>query len=752
VFSTELSYALEAAYREATQRKHSYFCLEHVLFALLFDETIVKILSACGGDVAELKRSLERYFDEELEIHDAESDDSSGGPTQTEAVQRILYRAIAHSQSAQKKVIAAQDVLVALYSEGDSHAVYYLLEQGVSKLDILEYVSHGARRSEVASEEIEPVEREDESDEPSMDQRGSKLLKRLTEDLTEKARNGLLDPVVGRDGEIERTIKILSRRLKNNPLFIGDPGVGKSALVHGVAARIVAGSVPESLHGARIFSLQMGSLVAGTKFRGEFEDRLKGVLDELRAIPNAIVFIDEIHTMVGAGATGSGSLDAANLLKPMLADGTLRCMGATTYEDYKKSIEKDRALSRRFSIVEVNEPSIDETIEILRGLQERFESHHHVKYSSSAVKAAVELSAKFITDRQLPDKAIDVIDEAGAENRSLPEKRRKRTLGEREIERVVAAIARVPVKSLSSDDREVLRDLLANMKRKVFGQDKAVEAIVRAIKRGRASLKRANRPVGCFLFAGPTGVGKTELAKVLASELGIHFHRFDMSEYMEKHAVSRLIGAPPGYVGYEEGGQLTDLVRKHPHAVLLFDEIEKAHHDIYNILLQVMDDGRLTDSQGKVADFRHVVLILTSNAGSEKSAAIGFGESRVSAHRVEAIKDQFKPEFRNRLDEVVYFESLPSEVIERIVDKFISELEEQLSERKVTFKISPEARAWLAVKGFDPVLGARPMARLIEREVKDRLADEILFGRLEKGGVVTIALSEGALMFEFGPR
>ncbi len=752
MFSTELSYALEAAYREATQRKHSYFCLEHVLFALLFDETIVKILSACGGDVAELKRSLERYFDEELEIHDAESDDSSGGPTQTEAVQRILYRAIAHSQSAQKKVIAAQDVLVALYSEGDSHAVYYLLEQGVSKLDILEYVSHGARRSEVASEEIEPVEREDESDEPSMDQRGSKLLKRLTEDLTEKARNGLLDPVVGRDGEIERTIKILSRRLKNNPLFIGDPGVGKSALVHGVAARIVAGSVPESLHGARIFSLQMGSLVAGTKFRGEFEDRLKGVLDELRAIPNAIVFIDEIHTMVGAGATGSGSLDAANLLKPMLADGTLRCMGATTYEDYKKSIEKDRALSRRFSIVEVNEPSIDETIEILRGLQERFESHHHVKYSSSAVKAAVELSAKFITDRQLPDKAIDVIDEAGAENRSLPEKRRKRTLGEREIERVVAAIARVPVKSLSSDDREVLRDLLANMKRKVFGQDKAVEAIVRAIKRGRASLKRANRPVGCFLFAGPTGVGKTELAKVLASELGIHFHRFDMSEYMEKHAVSRLIGAPPGYVGYEEGGQLTDLVRKHPHAVLLFDEIEKAHHDIYNILLQVMDDGRLTDSQGKVADFRHVVLILTSNAGSEKSAAIGFGESRVSAHRVEAIKDQFKPEFRNRLDEVVYFESLPSEVIERIVDKFISELEEQLSERKVTFKISPEARAWLAVKGFDPVLGARPMARLIEREVKDRLADEILFGRLEKGGVVTIALSEGALMFEFGPR
>jgi ATP-dependent Clp protease ATP-binding subunit ClpA len=753
MFSTELSYALEAAYREAANRKHNFFCIEHILFALLFDAHVMTILQACGVDIDKLKAALEEFFDNELEQVDPQVlGRDSGGPIQTDAVQRILQKAILHSQSTNKNIITAQEVLIALYSEPDSHAVYFLLEQGVSRLDILNYVSHGMTKEGAADSDgsfiREPGMAGADGEEERHKGPPASLLKKLTEDLTEKARLGLLDPVIGREEEISRTLKILSRRLKNNPLFLGDPGVGKSALVHGLAQRIADGDVPDVLQDAQLFALHIGTLVAGTKFRGEFEDRLKGILDQLQKLPKAILFIDEMHTMVGAGATGSGSLDAANLLKPILASGKIRCIGATTYDDYKKSIEKDRALSRRFSVVEISEPSIDDTIEILKGLQDKFEKHHQVKYSAAALKAAAHLSAKFITDKLLPDKAIDVIDEAGAENRNLPAAKRKKSLTEKEIERVVSAMARVPVKSISNSDRDLLQSLLSNLQGKVFGQDQAVESIVRAIKRGRASLKRSTRPVGCFLFAGPTGVGKTELAKVLADELGVRFHRFDMSEFMEKHAVSRLIGAPPGYVGYEEGGQLTDLVRKHPYAVLLFDEIEKAHHDIYNILLQVMDDARLTDAQGRVTDFRNVILIMTSNAGSEKSASIGFGDSRGEAHRDQAIKSAFKPEFRNRLDEVIYFSALAPEVVEKIVDKFVLELEDQLSERKVTFEISPEARSWLAKKGFDPVLGARPMSRLIEREIKDPLADEILFGKLEKGGKVAIVLEKDKLTFK----
>lgn len=745
MFSIELSHTLEAAFREASTRKHAFFCVEHLLYAMLHDEGIAHVIRRCGGSPKEILKDLNEFFEKEVEpLPNGEVE-----PAQTPAVQRVLQRAVWHVHSSGKKEITPRDVLVALLSEEDSHAVSYLENQNITRLNVLQFISHGFT-SDGEGERIERVEQllddDDEADE--FEDRGS-ALGNYTENLTEQAQDGLLDPVIGRGEEIERTIRILCRRQKNNPLFLGDPGVGKTALANALALRIVEGEVPEPLHNASLFSLNMGSLIAGTKFRGEFEDRLKRVVKELSQIENAILFIDEIHTIVGAGATGSGTIDAANLLKPALANGRLKCIGSTTHEEFKKTIEKDRALSRRFSPVEISEPSIKDTVEILKGLKQRFEEHHEVSYTVGSLNAAAELSSKYIKERFLPDKAIDVIDEAGAANRILSKGKRRKVITEREIEKVVSLIARVPVRHVSNTDEELLRTLQENLSKQVFGQDAAVVAVTRAIKRSRASLKADNKPVGSFLFAGPTGVGKTELAKALSKELGVHFHRFDMSEYMEKHTVARLIGAPPGYVGYEEGGLLTDLVRRHPHAVLLLDEIEKAHPDIFNILLQVMDDAVLTDAQGRKADFRNVVLIMTTNAGSEKASSLGFGSSTSSTNRDGAIKQLFRPEFRNRLDEVVHFNPLPADTISHIVRKFVRQLEEQLQERKVTFSLSDKAIGWLAHRGFDPLLGARPMNRLIQREIKDALADEILFGRLVKGGKVSIDVEGDKLAFSY---
>ncbi len=748
MFSTELGLTLEAAFREASSRRHAFFCLEHLLYALTFDEHISELLQHTGADITQLRKDLETFFDKHVEVVPVKGSKTiAAEPAQTPAVQRVLQRAIMHMRSAQKDVITPAEVLVALFSEEDSHAVYYLAKQGVTRLDVLNFLAHGISKLPGGDDELLPDSEEDGEEEITTERRGRSALEQFTENLTSAAKAGKLDPVIGREGELERTIKILCRRQKNNPLFLGEPGVGKTAMAHAVAAKIVSGEVPDHLKGAEVFLLNMGSLVAGTKFRGEFEDRVRRVLTELKHRPKAILFIDELHTIVGAGATGTGSLDAANLLKPALASGEIRCMGSTTHADFKKSIEKDRALSRRFSTVDLPEPTVDETVQILEGLKSRFEQFHKTTFSSKALRAAAELSAKHINERFLPDKAIDVIDEAGAANSLSPSGRRRKVIGEDQIEKVVSAIARVPVKSVSSSDEEVLRNLEANIKRRVFGQEKAVESIARAIKRSRASLQSEAKPIGSFLFAGPTGVGKTEVARVLAQELGVHFHRFDMSEYHDKHLVSRFTGAPPGYVGYEEGGLLVDLVRKNPYAVILFDEIEKAHPDVFNIFLQIMDDAAITDSQGRKADFRNVIVIFTTNAGSEKAGALGFGNAQPNNFRDTAIKTLFKPEFRNRLDETIFFNPLPMDVIVQIVGKFIRELEGQLAARKITFDVSREAQEWLAKKGFDAVYGARPMARLIQREIKDPLADEILFGALKQGGKVVIELKDDKLVF-----
>ncbi len=753
MFSNSLSYTLQAAVREASTREHQFLCVEHIFYALLHDQRIIEIIEACGGDVEELKHELLGYLERFME----KNAPLSNPPKQTPAVERVLQRAIVHMRSAGKDQILPEDVLVAIMAEDDTYASQLLADREITRFDVLNFISHGIRKDVEPDTVWRGIEREslfnsdEEETDPEQQQglgkvaapakKGEKkkaALSRFTEDLTKAAEEGKLDPVIGRDSQVERALKILCRRQKNNPLFLGDPGVGKTVLAHALAQVLVSEDAPEPLKEYRLYSLNMGALIAGTKFRGEFEERLRAIVQELEEVGKGILFIDEIHTIVGAGSTGSGTMDAANLLKPALSSGKMRCIGSTTHEDFKKSFEKDRALSRRFSPIDLEEPSIEQTIEILRGLKAKIEEHHQVTFSAGAIKAAAELSAKYINDRRLPDKAIDVLDEAGAANTLVVRKKRKKLIKEEEIEAVVAQIAKVPVKATTQSDEEQLKGLLGKLQARVFGQDDALSSVVKAIKRGRANLRSPNRPLGVFLFSGPTGVGKTETAKALSAELGIGFHRFDMSEYMEKHAVSRFIGAPPGYVGYEEGGGLVDAIRKQPYAVVLFDEIEKAHPDVFNVMLQIMDEAFVTDAQGRKADFRHTVIIFTTNAGSEASASIGFGQSLAAGSQGEALKRLFRPEFRNRLDEIIQYKPLESRFVGQVVDKFIREISQQLVDKNISLELSENARAWLAKRGYDPLFGARPIGRLLQTEIKDLLADEILFGKLKGGGKVLI--------------
>ena len=740
--SKELQQTLQAAVGDARGRRHEYVTLEHLLHALAKDKVAGEVLLACGADLALLSRELETYLTSTLEALEAEQD-----PEQTAAFQRVLQRAAWHVQGAGRTELNGGDVLVALTRERGSHAVYVLEKQGVRRIDILQFLSHGVTHEprEGAGKAL-PGQGEGEGEaEEDAPPASRDPLATYTVDLVARAAQGLIDPLIGRAAELERTIQVLCRRRKNNPIFVGDPGVGKTAIVEGLALRIHAGRVPSILEGATIHSLDMGALLAGTKFRGEFEQRLKGVIAAVRKRPRAILFIDEIHTIVGAGATSGSSLDASNLLKPGLASGELRCIGSTTHEDYKATFERDHALARRFQRIEVAEPSIEDTVRILKGLKRVYEDHHGVAYTARAVRAAAELSARLINDRRLPDKAIDVLDEAGARDRMRPEAERHHRITGRDVERVVARIAKIPERTVTADAREALRSLEPELKKVIFGQDPAIEAIAAAVKLGRSGLGSPEKPTGCFLFSGPTGVGKTELAKQLARILGVEFLRFDMTEYQEKHTVSRLIGAPPGYVGFDQGGLLTDAVRRTPHAVLLLDEIEKAHPDVYNLLLQVMDHAALTDNNGRKADFRHVVLVMTTNAGAQELSArrVGFGaEERGPGNARTAIERTFSPEFRNRLDAWVSFEALPADAVIRIVDKFVGELAGQLLEKKVTLELTPAGRSWLADHGFDPRMGARPMARLVQNELKKPLAEKILFGELQAGGAVRVEVDD----------
>jgi ATP-dependent Clp protease ATP-binding subunit ClpA len=746
----ELQMTLRAAVREAETRRHAYVTVEHLFFALLHDVRAVEVLRHCGADIEQLKQELQRFFREDLS---EESGVEEMEPRQTMAFVRVVHAAIAHVEAAEKELVDTADVLAAIFQEPDSYAVSLLRVQEVTRLDIVSYVSHGSSKlmgqepsREPVSGDAEGLGENPETEDP---------LVAFTTNLTEAAAEGRLDPLVGRGKEIERTIHILARRRKNNPIFIGDPGVGKTALAEGLALRIQAGMVPEVLADAQIYALDMGSLLAGTKYRGDFEARFKALIKALLKEENPILFIDEIHTILGAGAVQGGTMDASNLLKPLLASGELRCMGATTYSEFR-NFEKDRALARRFQRVEVHEPSIEETVRILKGLSARYEEHHGLRYTAAALKAAAELSERHIHDRFLPDKAIDVMDEAGAAVRLRPAKNKsaKRSrVGVRDVEAVIARIAKIPIERASTTERKSLESLGQDLKKVVFGQDEAVSTVERAVKRARAGLGGNERPMGCFLFTGPTGVGKTELARQLASCLGVGFLRFDMSEYMEKHAVARLIGAPPGYVGFDQGGLLVERVRENPYAILLLDEIEKAHPDVFNILLQVMDRATLTDHHGREANFSHITLIMTSNVGAREMTekAIGFGSGSRSDGSKE-VERLFSPEFRNRLDEVVSFGPLGTDVMERVVDKFILEVEKELKERDVRIQLSDAARQWLAVKGYDPDFGARPMARVIQSEINDALADELLFGKLVKGGSVEVDLAEDKLSFVFASK
>ncbi len=748
--SRELEVTISLAINEARRRRHEFLCLEHVLHALLFDETVAEIIRQCGGDVKELQADLEEFLKENLESMPEEAGEVD--PQQTLAFHRVLQRAAAHVQSANKEVIETRNFFVALFREDNSHAVYLLEKHGVTRLDVLNFISHGISKTP-SDEEAAPGSDPGSPDEDDEPRPAKDPLEAFTTNLVQKAKDGDIDPLIGRAVEIERTIHVLCRRRKNNPIYVGDSGVGKTAIADGLALKISQGDVPDVLKEAHIYSLDMGSVLAGTKFRGQFEERLKAVLKALDKQPGAILFIDEIHTIVGAGATSGGSMDASNILKPALASGKLRCIGATTYHEYRSYFERDRALARRFQKIEVHEPSIEDAVEILNGLKPYYEEHHGVEYTHEALKAAAELSAKYINDRFLPDKAIDVIDEVGAsfQIRPAPEEDGKKIINDTDVESIVAKIARIPPRSVSVSDKERLQSLDADLKGVVFGQDTAIETLARAIRLARAGLGQPEKPVGSFLFSGPTGVGKTEVAKQLAETLGLQFLRFDMSEYMEKHTVSRLIGAPPGYVGFDQGGLLTDAVTRNPHAVLLLDEIEKAHPDLFNILLQVMDHATLTDNNGKKADFRHVIIIMTSNAGAREMAAqaIGFGNISNESKDQQAIEKLFNPEFRNRLDATVHFRTLPMQAIERVVEKFVKELVEQLTERKVSITLTPAACRYLAEKGYDKTFGARPMARLIQTEVKQVLADEILFGQLQEGGSVEIDFDEEKLTFSY---
>ena len=734
MIAQELEVSLHMAFVEARQKRHEFITVEHLLLALLDNPVAAEVLRACAADIEALRRELSAFVDQ----HTPTVGGTAEIDTQpTLGFQRVIQRAILHVQSSGKKEVTGANVLVAMFGEKDSHAVFFLQKQNVSRLDVVNFISHGITKGlQPGSKGEEATEQEPES--PAQ----SGALESFAQNLNQSALVGKIDPLVGRERELERVIQTLCRRRKNNPLLVGEAGVGKTAIAEGLAQRIVEGRVPEILASATVYALDMGALLAGTKYRGDFEQRLKGVLKQLADNPDAILFIDEIHTLIGAGAASGGTLDASNLLKPALSSGALKCIGATTYNEFRGVFEKDHALSRRFQKIDVNEPSVVETVSILRGLKSRFEEHHGVKYSAAAITNAAELSAKYITDRHLPDKAIDVIDEAGAAQRILPKSKQKKVIGKQEIEEIVAKIARIPPQHVSADDRSALKNLDRDLKSVVFGQDPAIEALARAIKMSRSGLGNPQTPIGCFLFSGPTGVGKTEVARQLAYCMGIELIRFDMSEYQERHAVSRLIGAPPGYVGFDQGGQLTEAVTKKPHAVLLLDEIEKAHSDIYNILLQVMDHGTLTDNNGRKADFRNVVIVMTTNAGAEalQKASIGFTTSKETGDEMADIKRTFTPEFRNRLDAIISFKALDTEVILRVVDKFLMQLEGQLHEKKVEAIFTDALRAWLAEQGFDPLMGARPMARLIQDSIRAALADELLFGRLQHGGKVTIDL------------
>ena len=742
-FSRSLEQSLHRALALANERHHEYATLEHLLLALIDDQDASAVMRACNVDLDKLRRSLVAYLESELEnlITDGAEDSKP-----TAGFQRVIQRAVIHVQSSGREEVTGANVLVAIFAERESHAAYFLQEQDMTRYDAVNYISHGIAKRPGLSE-ARPVRGvEEEADAKGGDEPKKKgdALEAYCVNLNKKARDGKIDPLIGRDAEISRTIQVLCRRQKNNPLFVGDAGVGKTAIAEGLARRIVHGEVPDVLKGATVFALDMGTLLAGTRYRGDFEERLKQVIKEIEAYPGAIMFIDEIHTVIGAGATSGGAMDASNLLKPALASGTIRCIGSTTYKEYRQYFEKDRALVRRFQKIDVNEPSVADAIDILRGLKPYFEEYHKLKYTNDAIKAAVDLSARYIHDRKLPDKAIDVIDESGAAQMLLPESRRKKTIGVKEIETTISTMARIPPKTVSKDDAEVLQHLEQTLKTTVYGQDKAIESLSASIKLARAGLREPEKPIGCYLFSGPTGVGKTEVAKQLAAALGVELIRFDMSEYMERHTVSRLIGAPPGYVGFDQGGLLTDGVDQHPHCVLLLDEIEKAHPDLFNVLLQVMDHGKLTDHNGKQVDFRNVILIMTTNAGAADmaKAAYGFHRTKREGDDQEAITRMFTPEFRNRLDATITFAHLSQEIIKQVVEKFVLQLEAQLGDRNVTIELSEEASRWLIANGYDELMGARPMARVIQEHIKKPLADEVLFGHLKSGGHVRVIVSK----------
>ncbi|MFN5491406.1 MAG: ATP-dependent Clp protease ATP-binding subunit ClpA [Burkholderiales bacterium] len=745
MISQELEVSLHMAFVEARQQRHEFITVEHLLLALLDNPSASEILKACAANVDDLRKALTQFIADNTPIIQG-PDDVDTQPTL--GFQRVIQRAIMHVQSTSngKKEVTGANVLVAIFGEKDSHAVYFMHQQGITRLDVVNFIAHGITKAPQApatgADEASATEQTETSGGQSAQPSQPTALDQFTSNLNELAKKGKIDPLIGRESEVERVIQVLCRRRKNNPLLVGEAGVGKTAIAEGLARRIIEKDVPEILDQATVYSLDMGALLAGTKYRGDFEQRLKAVLKQLKSDPHAVLFIDEIHTLIGAGSASGGTLDASNLLKPALSSGALRCIGATTYNEYRGIFEKDHALSRRFQKIEVNEPSVEQTVQILKGLKSRVEEHHGVKYSAAALSTAAELSAKYINDRHLPDKAIDVIDEAGAAQRILPKSKQKRTIGKTEIEEIVSKIARIPPATVNTDDRAVLSRLDKNLKNVVFGQDPAIDALAAAIKMSRSGLGKVDKPIGSFLFSGPTGVGKTEVAKQLAYVLGIELLRFDMSEYMERHAVSRLIGAPPGYVGFDQGGLLTEAISKKPHCVLLLDEIEKAHPDIFNVLLQVMDHGTLTDNNGRKADFRNVIVIMTTNAGAEtlNKRAIGFSNSREAGDEMQDIKRMFTPEFRNRLDAIVSFKSLDTDVIMRVVDKFLIGLEQQLQEKKVEVSFSEELRDFLARKGFDPQMGARPMQRLIQDTIRKALADELLFGKLVAGGRVHIAM------------